>query len=828
MQIDILPQQSTDFSRRQSMNRAQMAPRSITLWYAPEVRQYVKAETGYWPQFEVVAMDPAETESLRIALVAPKDQATIAPTDPAVLTGRVTSGKGVSRVVVTVNGETVATQLPEGGPKRSVALKVPLTLRDGKNVVLVTATDANGTSTQEARTVVYEEPVAVRLPVAGESLRVNRAHLRLAIPMTIPARPSSVGPRTEDFCTVTAAVDGEVLDWFHCRDAAGGVGEVKLRLNPGANRLRIRFNEYGQERFEERVIVFDAGSSPTWIADASQKQRAEAQRVADEQRKRAEEQRLAEEQQKRAGEHRLAEEQRKRADEQRLAEEQRRRAEEQRAADAQRAAEAERAAADARRREDAQRLAALPPLQMKVSSPADQARVEHETIALAGLVSSAKGISRVVVSLNGVDVKRQEEKTPQRSIGLSVPITLREGQNTVVVTAAEPDGTVSQEVRTVHYEKAVPLTLAMRFPTENLLVREPSTMAAAVVTSSKGVAKAIVTVNGVEVHQQSDRTPPKSMLVTVPVQLRPGVNAVAVSVTEPDGTTRQEVRTVVYEPPVVAVVPAAPPPPKRERWAVVIGVGDYEHAGIPRLRYAVSDADAIYRTLIDFGGFKADNVLLLTDRSPRKPTLRNIKWALGTFLARSAQKDDTVLIFFAGHGAPEVDSRGMERDGFAKYLIPADADPDDLFSTALPMDDLQTIFSRIESDRLVAFLDSCYSGAAGGRTFATKRSRVISVDDTFLDRLTRGKGRAIVTASRTSEVSLELDDLRHGLFTYYLVEGLKGAADRDRDGVVTLQELYEYVGQRVTQKSRAVGGNQHPVMKGEVEGALPLMQLKTR
>jgi len=244
-----------------------------------------------------------------------------------------------------------------------------------------------------------------------------------------------------------------------------------------------------------------------------------------------------------------------------------------------------------------------------------------------------------------------------------------------------------------------------------------------------------------------------------------------------------------------------------------------------REKYTVSDAEAIYQTLVGPAGFKKDHVLLLTDRSERKPTLRNVKWALGTFLGRSAKKDDTVLIFFAGHGAPEVDTRGLERDGLAKYLIPSDADPDDLYSTALPMDELQTIFARIESERVVAFLDACYSGAAGGRTFAAKRTRAGTVDDLFLERLTRSKGRAIVTASRPTEVSIELPDLGHGIFTYYLVQGLKGAADSNRDGIVTLQELYEYLEQQVTTKSRAVGGNQHPVMKGEMEGAFPLTKV---
>src|SRR5262249_25598670 len=163
-----------------------------------------------------------------------------------------------------------------------------------------------------------------------------------------------------------------------------------------------------------------------------------------------------------------------------------------------------------------------------------------------------------------------------------------------------------------------------------------------------------------------------------------------------------------------------------------------------------------------------DHVMLLSDRSERKPTLRNIKYALGTFLARNARRDDTVLVFYAGHGAPEIDPRGIERDGYAKYLIPSDADRDDLYSTAFPMDDMQTIFSRMEADRVIAFLDACYSGAAGGRTFLAKKTRSGDVDDLFLERLTRSKGRVIVTAARVSEVAVELPDLGHGIFTHYL------------------------------------------------------------
>ncbi|MEK7838405.1 MAG: caspase family protein, partial [candidate division NC10 bacterium] len=389
-----------------------------------------------------------------------------------------------------------------------------------------------------------------------------------------------------------------------------------------------------------------------------------------------------------------------------------------------------------------------------------------------------------------------------------MPLTLREGQNTLVLTATDAAGAMQQEARTVHYERGVPLAVEVRFPAAGARMEHETTVVVANAASSRGVARVTVSVNGVEAHQQVERSPRKAVAVTAPVVLREGANAIVIRATEPDGTERQEVRTVIYDKPKTAVS-ASPPAqtrPAPNRWAVVIGVGQYESEGITRLRYTVPDAEAVYQMLVGPGGLKKEHALLLTDKTERKPTLRNIRWALGTFLSRAARKDDTVLIFFAGHGAPEIDPQGVERDGLAKYLIPSDADPDDLYSTALPMDDIQTIFGRIEAERVIVFLDACYSGAAGGRTFSSKKTRGSHVDDLFLERLTRSKGRAIITASRPAEVSIELPELGHGLFTYYLLQGLRGAADLNRDGIVSLQELYEYVEQQVSQKSRAVGG----------------------
>ena len=679
----------------------------FTVWYAPEAEQFVKASSENFGivKFHLVTLGRRDHyEPLQVILDEPRDQARISMEDFRVL-GKVTIGRTrlIKWVSATLNGEEISTTDERGSNRREVPVDLRLKLREGKNVLIITAVDSRRETVQEARTLFYDKPAPpAPAPIAAAPPPAAKPAPAPVMPPPAPAKPAEPEPP---------------------RVAPAPAPPPTVIAKPAPPSVPA-------------PAVPPAAPLP---------------------------------------------------------------------------------------------VAALPPLQVTVSSPKDQTRVEHESVGLAGLVSGGKGVSRVQVTLNGVEVSRLEERVPRPALAVNLPLKLREGQNTLVVTATESDGKIYQEVRTVHYEKLVPLTVAFRYPEDRSRVGEEASVVAAVVTSSKGVAKVRVLLNGKEVHEQSERAPQPSLLVTVPVTLREGPNVLAVSASEPDGTIRQEVRTIVYEKPkevAAAVPPPPPPPPTHDRWAVVVGVGRYESPDIPRLRYTVPDAEAIYDVLTGPGGFKKEHVLLLTDKTDKKPTYRNLKWALGTFLARSAKKDDTVLIFFAGHGAPEVDQRGVERDGFSKYLVPSDAEPDDLYSTALPMDELQTIFGRIEAERVVVFLDACYSGAAGGRTFASKKTRSGHVDEAFLERLARSKGRAIVTASRPAELSIELQELGHGIFTYYLVQGLKGAADLNRDGIVTLQELYEYVEQQVTQKSRAVGGNQHPVMKGELEGVLPLMKVK--
>ncbi len=364
--------------------------------------------------------------------------------------------------------------------------------------------------------------------------------------------------------------------------------------------------------------------------------------------------------------------------------------------------------------------------------------------------------------------------------------------------------------------------IAINYPPPDTKIERDSIVVTGLVTDNVGVARVQIAVNGVEVAQSRDiAVAGRGYPIRAPAALQPGDNVIEITATDKAGNVAQSVRTVTRVMPAVA----APPPPAPKvagRWAVVIGVGEYEHKAIPRLRYAARDAQAMYDFLTTKGGYPKQNVVLLTDTTSDKPTLQNIRRALGDFLFRRPGRDDMVLIYYAGHGAPEVDAAGHESDGLSKYLIPHNADPDSLYSTAFPMDEIQRIFARIPSERVVMLLDTCYSGTAGGRTFARQQTRAGGISDQFLERLTRSRGRVVITASGPNEVALESAALGHGIFTYYLLEGLAGKADRNGDGIVTVSELYEYVEDQVDRAARLAGGRQRPLMKGEIEGTLPL------
>jgi uncharacterized caspase-like protein len=247
-------------------------------------------------------------------------------------------------------------------------------------------------------------------------------------------------------------------------------------------------------------------------------------------------------------------------------------------------------------------------------------------------------------------------------------------------------------------------------------------------------------------------------------------------------------------------------------WAVVIGISHYDN--VPpeaQLRFADRDAQEFANFLRSpsGGGFPSDHVQILLNENASLPAVRT---ALGTWLPRSAEPDDVVYVFFAGHGVTEGDHDG--------YLLARDSDPQNLYATALSLSELDKIITqRLRARNVVLIADACHAGHLGWASRSASGDVLISRYLTEIGQ--SGQGILRLMASRGDERSYE--DVRwgggHGVFTYSMLEGLRGKADADQDGVVRAAELIGYLSSVVPEQTKAL---QHPQAAGDIDPAMAL------
>lgn len=278
------------------------------------------------------------------------------------------------------------------------------------------------------------------------------------------------------------------------------------------------------------------------------------------------------------------------------------------------------------------------------------------------------------------------------------------------------------------------------------------------------------------------------------LQLGFGPNHLTVTVTTEDGGTGRRIFSINRV------------PDEGKIWVVAIGIGDYAH--VSDLAYARQDAQAVYEYYRASFRLPEDRLFLLLDENA---TRRRIVDLLGTDLPKKARNpDDTVILYFAGHGLIEPDPGSPAGDGIAKYLASWDAEPDYLLSTAIDMEQIRQFLDRIAAERVIVLADTCFSGAVGGRNAEGLLRSPLT--EGFLERLVSGNGRIILTASGAKEVARESSSRGHGVFTYHLLQGLAGRADVDCDGIVTVGEIFSYVSARVNQETE---GRQNPKLSGD-------------
>ena len=228
-------------------------------------------------------------------------------------------------------------------------------------------------------------------------------------------------------------------------------------------------------------------------------------------------------------------------------------------------------------------------------------------------------------------------------------------------------------------------------------------------------------------------------------------------------------------------------------YALLVGISKFAKPDLS-LQFANADASVFAQFLQSprGGSLPPENVLLLADEKATTAAVRN---GFQDFLKRRATKSDTVVILVASHGTV---------DGKNAFVLTYDSDPQDLQSTALPMDELQSLFEDQVSKvgRVLMFVDVCKSGTIG-----TIKSNSVN---SLVENLKNVDGELLAMMSgRRKELSLEGPQFGggHGVFSYFVLKGLEGAADDNGDGVVDGNELIRYVASNVP---RATEDKQHP------------------
>lgn len=301
-----------------------------------------------------------------------------------------------------------------------------------------------------------------------------------------------------------------------------------------------------------------------------------------------------------------------------------------------------------------------------------------------------------------------------------------------------------------------------------------------------------------------------SVTAKVSLQRTPAPVAAPVVATLPAGAMRADGAAAAPLPAISA---------STQHWAVVIGVSDYADSRIPSLRYAAKDAQALHDWLVSPAGgrYAPSRVKLLLDRNA---TAAAIKDALFSWL-RQAIEEDVVVIYFAGHGSPDSPDTPQNL-----YLLPHDTRYDALASTGFPMWDIETALKRfIKAKRVVVLADACHSGGVGASFDVARRAlgdvQPNRISAGLQNLATVGAGIAVISASDDRQLSAESAQFGggHGVFTHYLLEGLKGRADYNQDRRVTLGELIPFLSEHVRRETLNA---QSPTVAGRFDPALSL------
>lgn len=274
---------------------------------------------------------------------------------------------------------------------------------------------------------------------------------------------------------------------------------------------------------------------------------------------------------------------------------------------------------------------------------------------------------------------------------------------------------------------------------------------------------------------------------------------------------------------------------KMKIWAVVIGIADYAKA--PKLNYTTRDAQHVYAFLrsVEGGAVPEDQIKLLLDEEATAFNVMNT----AADLYEQADSNDLIIFYFAGHGKSGA-FLPFDYDGTSAHLLHHGL--------------VNSLLKDSPAKYKLCAVDACHSGSFDINTVISYREYIERQNDTPEDldgaiSMTRSTknireriknyyksfdgikgGIAVIMSSASEEISLEANKLQQGVFSYYFIQAMKGAANKEdangnKDNVISVQELYQFIEKNVRNFTY---GFQHPLIYGNYDEHMPVGLLRSR
>jgi Caspase domain len=255
----------------------------------------------------------------------------------------------------------------------------------------------------------------------------------------------------------------------------------------------------------------------------------------------------------------------------------------------------------------------------------------------------------------------------------------------------------------------------------------------------------------------------------------------------------------------------AAPRAEGRRFALVVGVGDFEDPRFTSLHYAERDATAMASALEGF-----ERVVQLTGDQTRRPT---VLAALEDLLREASSPSDTVMVYVSSHGSLAQRPGGV----LERVVVTRDARMDVLHETGILVEELVQRLDRAAARRRLLILALCHSGK-GKSQLPDALAQALARQKAIPTLEARSEASIVLTACAFGETARESDELKHDVYTHFFLEGLE-KGDLDGDGAVTASEAHDWARARTYAFTE---GSQRPTSEAEVLGVDPLVLRGTR